>query len=102
MLSTATECSSCQAQIPSSRCTAGGVFPAAAAGIPAAGLCHWRCSSSASCPVIRFDPAKRQWTLKFHDVRRDYDEDRRVCLGLLQGRIVIIYTKRSFYRHINR
>jgi uncharacterized DUF497 family protein len=52
--------------------------------------------------VIRFDPAKRQWTLEFHDVRRNYDEDRRVCLGLLQGRIVIIYTKRSFYRHINR
>jgi uncharacterized DUF497 family protein len=52
--------------------------------------------------VIRFDPAKRQWTLEFQDVRRDYDEDRRVCLGLLQGRIVITYTKRSFYRHINR
>jgi uncharacterized DUF497 family protein len=52
--------------------------------------------------VIRFDPAKRQWTLEFLDLRRDYDEDRRVCLGLLQGRIVIIYTKRSFYRHLNR
>jgi uncharacterized DUF497 family protein len=70
--------------------------------------------------VIRFDLAKRLWTLQqrgldfldaervfagrtleFQDVRRDYGEERIVCLGLLQGRIVaIVYTKRSFYRHI--
>jgi uncharacterized DUF497 family protein len=71
--------------------------------------------------VISFDPAKRQWTLQqrgldfldaerafasrkleeFQDVRRDYGEERIVCLGLLQGRIVgIVYTQRSFYRHI--
>jgi uncharacterized DUF497 family protein len=70
--------------------------------------------------VISFDPAKRQWTLQqrgldfvdaervfagrtleFQDVRRDYGEERIVCLGLLQGRIVVIvYTQRSFYRHI--
>ena len=70
--------------------------------------------------MISFDPAKRQWTLEqrgldfvdaervfagrtleFQDVRRDYGEVRTVCLGLLQGRIVVIvYTKRSFYRHI--
>jgi uncharacterized DUF497 family protein len=53
--------------------------------------------------VILFDPAKRQWTLEFRDIRRDYGEVRTMCLGLLQGRIVVIvYTKRSFYRHINR
>ena len=70
--------------------------------------------------MISFDQAKRQWTLEqrgldfvdaervfagrtleFQDVRRDYGEVRTVCLGLLQGRIVVIvYTKRSFYRHI--
>ena len=70
--------------------------------------------------MISFDPAKRQWTLQqrgldfvdaervfagrtleFRDVRKDYGEERTVCLGLLQGRIVVIvYTKRSFYRHI--
>jgi uncharacterized DUF497 family protein len=51
--------------------------------------------------VISFDPAKRQWTLEFLDLRRDDGEKRIVCLGLLQGRIVVIvYTKRSFYRHI--
>jgi uncharacterized DUF497 family protein len=70
--------------------------------------------------VIRFDPAKRLRTLEqrgldfldaervfagrtlqFQDVRRDYGEERIVCLGLLQGRIVVIvYTQRSFYRQI--
>ena len=51
--------------------------------------------------MIRFDPAKRQWTLEFQDVRWDYGEIRTVRLGLLQGRIVVIvYTKRSFYCHI--
>ena len=51
--------------------------------------------------MISFDPAKRQWTLEFLDLRRDDGEKRIVCLGLLQGRIVVIvYTKRSFYRHI--
>ena len=38
--------------------------------------------------MISFDPAKRQWTLEFQDVRRDYGENRTVCLGLLQGRII--------------
>ena len=51
--------------------------------------------------MIHFDPAKRQWTLEFQDVHWDYGEVRTMCLGLLQGRIVVIvYTKRSFYRHI--
>ena len=51
--------------------------------------------------MIRFDAAKRQWTLEFQDVRWDYGVVRIVCLGLLQGRIVVIvYTKRSFYPHI--
>jgi uncharacterized protein len=57
--------------------------------------------------VISFDPAKRQWTLQqrgldfvdaervfagrtleFLDVRKDYGEERTVCLGLLQGHII--------------
>nr|WP_233132786.1 BrnT family toxin [Synechococcus sp. MW101C3] len=38
--------------------------------------------------------------MQFQDVRRDYGEERIECLGLLQGRIVVIvYTKRSFDRH---
>ena len=51
--------------------------------------------------MIRFDPAKRQWTLEFQDNRWDYGEVRTMCLGLLQSRIVVIvYTNRPFYRHI--
>ena len=70
--------------------------------------------------VIRFDPLKRLRTLEqrgldfldaervfagptleFEDRRRDYGEDRTVCLGLLDGRMVlIIYTQRSFFRQI--
>ena len=51
--------------------------------------------------MLRFDPAKRQWTLESQDDRWDYGEVRTMCLGLLQGRIVVIvYTMRSFYRHI--
>jgi uncharacterized DUF497 family protein len=70
--------------------------------------------------VIRFDPLKRLRTLEqrgldfldaervfagrtleFEDRRRDYGEVRTVCLGLLEGRmVVIIYTQRSFFRQI--
>ena len=51
--------------------------------------------------MIRFDPAKRRWTLEFQDVHWDCGEVRTVRLGLLQGLIVVIvYTNRSFYRHI--
>ena len=51
--------------------------------------------------MIRFDPARRQWTLEFQDVHWDCGEVRTVRLGLLQGLIVVIvYTNRSFYRHI--
>ncbi len=70
--------------------------------------------------MISFDPAKRLRTLEqrgldfldaervfagrtleFQDARRDYGEERSVCLGLLQGRVVVIvYTQRSFCRHI--
>ena len=40
-------------------------------------------------------------TLEFEDCRRDYGEGRIVCLGLLEGRmVVIIYTQRSFFRQI--
>jgi len=120
MPSTATGCSWLPAPSPTYKCSAGGGSLEAAAGIPAAGPCRWRTSSSDSFPVISFDPAKRLWTLQqrgldfvdaervfagrtleFQDVRRDYGEDRTVCLGLLQGRIVVIvYTKRTFYRYI--
>jgi uncharacterized DUF497 family protein len=70
--------------------------------------------------VIRFDPRKRIRTLEargldfldaervfagptleFEDARRDYGEVRTVCLGLLQGRmVVIVYTQRPLYRQI--
>ena len=51
--------------------------------------------------MIRFDPAQRRWTLEFQDVHWDCGEVRTVRLGLLQGLIVVIvYTNRSFYRHI--
>ena len=70
--------------------------------------------------MIRFDPLKRLRTLEqrgldfldaesvfagptleFEDRRRDYGEVRTVCLGLLEGRmVVIIYTQRSFFRQI--
>ena len=40
-------------------------------------------------------------TVEFEDIRRDYDKKRTVCLGLLEGRmVVIIYTQRPFYRQI--
>jgi uncharacterized DUF497 family protein len=70
--------------------------------------------------VIGFDPLKRLRTLEqrgldlldaervfagrtveFEDIRREYGEIRTVCLGLLEGRmVVIIYTQRPIYRHI--
>ncbi|MCT0202898.1 BrnT family toxin [Synechococcus sp. CS-603] len=70
--------------------------------------------------MISFDPAKRLRTveqrgldfldaervfsgptLEFQDVRRDYGEERIVCLGLLERRlVVIVYTKRSSHRQI--
>ena len=70
--------------------------------------------------VIRLDPLKRLRTLEqrgldfldaervfagpkleFEDRRRDYGEVRTVCLGLMEGRmVVIIYTQRSFFRQI--
>ncbi len=70
--------------------------------------------------MIRFDPLKRLRTLEqrgldildaervfagptleFEDRRRDYGEFRTVCLGSLEGRmVVIIYTQRSFFRWI--
>lgn len=70
--------------------------------------------------MIRFDPHKRRRTLEgrgldfldaervfagptleFVDARRDYGEVRIVCLGLLQGRmVVIVYTQRPLYRQI--
>ncbi|MCP9837273.1 BrnT family toxin [Cyanobium sp. N.Huapi 1H5] len=70
--------------------------------------------------MIRFDPLKRLRTLEqrgldfldaervfagptleFEDRRRDYGEVRTVCLGLLEGRmVVIIYTQRSFFRQV--
>ncbi|MEA5442137.1 BrnT family toxin [Cyanobium gracile] len=70
--------------------------------------------------MIRFDPLKRLRTLEqrgldfldaervfagrtleFEDLRRDYSEVRTVCLGLLEGHVVVIvYTQRSFFRQI--
>ena len=70
--------------------------------------------------MIGFDPLKRFRTLEqrgldfldaervfagrtveFEDLRRDYGEIRTVCLGLLEGRmVVIIYTQRPVYRQI--
>jgi len=69
---------------------------------------------------ISFDPAKRAKTLaergldfadaelvfagvtlEFQDTRRDYGEERIVCYGLLEGRMVVLgYTPRGADRHI--
>jgi uncharacterized DUF497 family protein len=64
--------------------------------------------------VIGFDPLKRLRTLEqrgldfldaervfagrtveFQDLRRDYGEIRNVCLGLLEGRMVVIISMRK-------
>ncbi|MCP9800257.1 BrnT family toxin [Synechococcus sp. RedBA-s] len=70
--------------------------------------------------MIRFDPAKRQWTLEqrgldfldaesvfagptieVSDRRRDYDEVRIICIGWLRGRaVIVVYTERNGIRHI--
>jgi uncharacterized DUF497 family protein len=70
--------------------------------------------------VIRFDPAKRLWTLQQRgldfldaesvfagptievpDRRRDYGEVRIVCVGWLRGRaVIVVYTERNGIRHI--
>ena len=70
--------------------------------------------------MIRFDPLKRLRTLEqrgldfldaervfagrtieFEDLRRDYGERRTICLGLLEGRlIVVVYSQHSFFRQI--
>ncbi|MCP9887521.1 BrnT family toxin [Cyanobium sp. ATX 6A2] len=70
--------------------------------------------------MIRFDSAKRQWTLEQRgldfldaetvfagptievpDRRRDYGEVRIVCVGWLRGRaVIVIYTERNGIRHI--
>ena len=120
MPSTATECSSSRTQTPTYKSSAGVGSQAAAAGFPAADPCRWRPSSSASCPVIRFDPAKRLRTLEQRgldfldaetvfagptievpDRRRDYGEVRIVCVGWLRGRaVIVVYTERNDIRHI--
>ena len=69
---------------------------------------------------ISYDPVKREWTL-FHrgldfedavqvfkgltaeieDKRMDYGEQRIICFGTLQGRLVVIgYTLRGSVRHV--
>ncbi|MCP9840702.1 BrnT family toxin [Synechococcus sp. J7-Johnson] len=70
--------------------------------------------------MISFDPAKRLRTLEQRDLdfldaesvfdgpvieipdrRRDYGEIRIVCVGLLQGRaVIVVYTERNGIRHI--
>ena len=69
---------------------------------------------------ISYDPAKRQRTLEdrgldfedsilvfegltveVEDTRKDYGEQRVMCFGLLEGRLVVIgYTPRGSVRHI--
>ena len=69
---------------------------------------------------ITYDPAKRErallergldfedaavvftgTTLDIEDARKDYGEQRIVCYGLLQGRLVVIgYTPRGAVRHV--
>jgi uncharacterized DUF497 family protein len=40
-------------------------------------------------------------TLEVEDTRRDYGEDRIICFGLLEGRIVVVgYTPRGADRHV--
>lgn len=70
--------------------------------------------------AITFDPAKRDWTLRergldfleadlvfdglrldFDDLRLDYGEVRRVTVGLLNGRMVIVvWTLRGVDHHV--
>jgi len=69
---------------------------------------------------ISYDPAKRQRTLddrgldfedsvhvfegltvEVEDTRKDYGEQRVMCFGLLEGRLVVIgYTPRGSVRHV--
>ncbi|MBV8978816.1 MAG: BrnT family toxin [Alphaproteobacteria bacterium] len=69
---------------------------------------------------ISYDPAKREWTLRERgldfaetpivfggrtftalDDRHDYGEERRITVGLLRGRmVVIVWTPRDEGRHI--
>ncbi|MCX7171749.1 MAG: BrnT family toxin [Proteobacteria bacterium] len=69
---------------------------------------------------ITFDPAKREKTLaergldfadatlvfagvtvEIEDTRKNYDETRIICYGLLEGRMVVVgYTPRGADRHI--
>ena len=107
MRSTATACSCSWGLNPPSLCSAGVGCLAMemAIGGFAVGRCRWRRSSSASCPVIRFDPGKGLRilqersldfldaeiifagpTLEFPDRRRDYGELRFICFGFLRGR----------------
>ncbi len=40
-------------------------------------------------------------TLEVEDTRRDYGEDRIICFGLLEGRLVVVgYTPRGADRHV--
>jgi len=76
MRSTATGCSCSRGVNPALPCSAGVGCLARAIGGFVAGRCRWRRSSSASCPVIRFDPGKRLRILQSSslDRRRDYGE----------------------------
>ena len=69
---------------------------------------------------IAYDPPKRDWTLanrgldfqdaasvfdgltaEIEDKRKDYEEARIICFGLLQSRLVVIgYTPRGAVRHV--
>lgn len=69
---------------------------------------------------ITFDPAKRLKTLtergldlkdaaavfkgvtvEIEDIRKDYGEQRIICFGLLEGRLVVVgYTPRGAERHV--
>jgi len=70
--------------------------------------------------IISYDPAKRERTLKdrgldfedapivfsrltveVEDTRKDYGEQRIICYGQLEGRLVVVgYTSRGAVRHI--
>lgn len=70
--------------------------------------------------AITFDPAKRDWTMAergldfddaqqvfdgvtvdFEDTRHDYGEQRFICVGRLDGRMVVIgWTPRGADRHV--
>jgi hypothetical protein len=69
---------------------------------------------------VTYDPAKRAWTLLergldfedakdvfagptyiFEDTRKEYGEQRMLCVGLLQGRTVVVgYVQRGEARHV--